>query len=377
MKVLLDASCLMKELTGIGVYVRDLLENMISMDSSIHYTIFMNALKGPTPEFEWNNEPNVTVVRRRIPGKVLLELWRNKYMFSIEKLASCSPDVFHSPNFLYQNSRSSRIVTTVHDLAFLKRKNYGDKYSGSYHRETLQKNISKASICTVVSDAVKNDLMEICGVPEHKIRVVHHGMNPAFHPPADKNKVTEKIVSIGYPENYLLSVGTIEPRKNFPLLVKAFSSIASSFPDLHLVIAGRPADGSSDLEKAIESSPVSDRITVCGYISFETLLNLYQGALAAVFPSWDEGFGFPALESVACGIPVFASDIPVYREVLGDVAWYFQPDSQDALRDCLKRVLSEPELMPDRQKAGLKRVQQFSWNAAARKHIDIYRSLMQ
>lgn len=375
MNVLIDASSLMKELTGIGVYVRELLDHMIPLDSSINYTVFLNALKGQTPRFAWDQLPNVRVVRRRFPGKVLLELWRHNSLPTIEKLAGVKPDLFHSPNFYYQTSRATKKVATVHDLAFMKRSGYGGRYSGQYHRETLLKNLDEIHHFTVVSASVKLDLMEICQIPSDRISVIHHGMNPVFRPGAvtDSGSSTRNI--IGYPNRYILSVGTIEPRKNLPHLVQAFDRFADRSPDMHLVIAGRFADGIGELEQAVERSSHSDRISLHGYVSFDTLLKLYQGAAATVFPSWDEGFGFPPLEAAACGVPVLASDIPVHREILGDTAWFFQPDSVDALVEEMTRCFNDDKGRQQRLQTGLNRARMFSWKSAAQRHIDLYRSI--
>lgn len=376
MIVLFDASCLMKELTGIGVYVRDLLREMIPLDPTVHYTVFMNAMKGPSPRFSWEDAPNVTIVRRRIPGRALLEIWKRGLFPSIERLAGCRPDVFHSPNFLYQKSQTGKTITTIHDLAFLKRADYGDRYAGKYHRETLQRNLARADHCIVVSQAVRRDLMELCRIPEEKISVIHHGMNPVFTP--DHNPVqTRKILDYNQiPGSYILTVGTIEPRKNMALLVRAFKPCADRWPDLHLVIAGKPSSGIPQVEKAIDEMRLGNRVTICGYVDLDTLLCLYRGAVSAVFPSWEEGFGFPPLEAAACGIPVLASDIPVHREVMGDSALYFQPDSIEDLTRTLMNYLSAHDCSPILNEAGIRTAARYSWRTAAGRHLDVYRNLL-
>lgn len=373
MIVLFDGSCLMKELTGIGVYVRDLLEHMIPMDSTIQYVVFMNALKDRTPRFSWEAAPHVRIVRRRIPGKLLLELWRRNAPPAIETLAGCRPDLFHSPNFLYQRTRRTPVLTTIHDLAFLKRTGYGSRYAGRFHRETLVKNIQRARHCIVVSRTVADDLQQLCGIDRSRITVIHHGLNPVFKPllPGAPRHTSPG----GIPAKFLLTVGSVEPRKNIPVLVRSFGRIAADDPDLHLVIAGRRADGIPDVDTAVREAGISDRVIITGYIGLDELVSLYQHALAAVFPSWEEGFGFPALEALACGTPVLASDIPVHREILGDAVWFFEPDSIEALETELRNVLSSPEIRTARRDSGLQRAGEYSWTSAAKKHLAVYRSL--
>ncbi len=375
MELLFDASCLMKDLTGVGVYVRDLLREMIPMDPSIRYTIFLNALKGPLPRVSWGTAPNVTLVRRRIPGRALLEIWRRGLPPSIERLAGCRPEVFHSPNFFYQKSRIARTVTTIHDLAFLKRTTYGDRYAGKYHRETLMKNLNRVDHCIVVSESVRDDLMQLCEVPERKISVIHHGMIPDFTPDDNPAQTRRILDSEQIPQQYLLTVGTVEPRKNMALLVRAFKKISGIWPDLHLVIAGKPSSGLLQVENAIEETGLGTKVHVCGYVELDTLISLYRGAIAAVFPSWDEGFGFPPLEAAGCGIPVLVSDIPVHREILADAAVYFQPDSLESLEQSMSNCLVPEFPRSERVASGIRRAAIYSWKTAARRHIDVYRDL--
>jgi len=146
-----------------------------SIKSENYFTLFMNALKGKTPQITL--EDNFKVVRRHIPGKMLLEIWRRFRWPLIETLAnSRNADIFHSPNFFYQATQCKRIVVTIHDLAFLKETNYGSRYSGKYHRETLLKRLSDITKIIVVSNTVKHDVLELCKVPEEKIEVIHHGL---------------------------------------------------------------------------------------------------------------------------------------------------------------------------------------------------------
>ncbi len=374
MHVLIDASSLMKELTGIGVYTRNLLNYMIPAAPEIQFTIFMNALKGPTPAIAWAKFDNVRIVRRRIPGKILLECWRREYPPSIEFLSGIrDSDVFHSPNFLYQKSKSARIIATVHDLAFMKQLDYGSRYSGQYHRITLKKNIRKADHIIVVTNAVKEDLIQVYRVDPQRISVIHHGLDPQYKPSEDVEHLCHTLRSNKIPDNYVLSVGTLEARKNFPFLIRAFSKISTQFPDLHLILAGRPADALQDIEDTISECGIRDRVILTGYIELAQLISLYQGARIAVFPSWDEGFGFPPLEAAACSTPVLASNIAAHHEVLEESAWYFSPTQPDELESLLLKLLSDSNLIQERSQIGIDRAREFSWQEAAKSHIAIYK----
>lgn len=376
MEILIDASSLMKELTGVGIYLYNLLEKVITLDTSVRFTIFLNALKGQTPHFPWENANNVKIVRKRIPGKMLLEWWRRGLSPCVETLSGCKPDIFHSPNFFYQKSFTPRIVTTLHDLAFFKRENYGGRYSGRFHREMILRNIKKIDHYIVPSEVVKQDLMVLLKIPEKSISVIRHGINPVFsirEHTIDNEKISHNLL---FPNRYVLTVGTIEPRKNMPLLIQAFRKTASLYPDIHLVIVGKPAEGMDELLEAIDSANLSDRTHLLGYVPLEILVDLYRRAILAVFPSWDEGFGFPPLEALACGAPVLVSDIPVHREILGEAAAYFEPDNLRDLEDMLISALEKPESFIMKKAEAQRQTRLYSWDQAAAQHLEVYRKVI-
>jgi glycosyltransferase involved in cell wall biosynthesis len=376
MHILIDASCLLKELTGIGVYARHLLENMIPMDPEINYTLFLNALKGPIPDYSFFGYPHVKTVRRHYPGKLLLESWRTLDIPRIDLLARArNVDIFHSPNFLYQPVRCNHIVATVHDIAFLKKMDYGSRYSGQYHRETLQKNLGYASRIIVVSGAVKSDLIEYCRIKEDIIRVIQHGVNPRFKPTDDRKLAKEKLRQKGFPDKFLLSVGTVEPRKNFSTLISAYAALITKYPDLKLVVAGKLAEAKKEVDVLIRTFGLEGRVHFLGYIEDDLLAILYASAEISVFPSWDEGFGLPLIEAAASGSAVLASDIAAHREVLGESGLFFPPTDCTQLIYLLEQILQKPALQKEYREKALKRALLFSWEKAARHHLAVYREL--
>ncbi len=374
MHILIDASCLMKNLTGVGVYANHLLQTIIPLDPGIRYTLFMNAFKGPMPEFGFSRYSNVRIVRRRVPGKLVLELWRHGLPPSIEWLSSAkNVDLFHSPNFLYQTTHISNIITTVHDIAFLKNPRYGSRYSGAYHREILPKRINRSKLIVVCSNAVKTDLIHFCHIPENKIRVIHHGLNPDFRPGQDIKSVSSALSTYGISSDYILSVGTLEPRKNFPLLIQSFAELSRKYDRLQLVIAGKPADASDVIRDHIQKQRIGDRVIVLGYVPHDILIRLYQCAQMAVFPALEEGFGFGPLEAAACGIPVIASDIPAHREVMADAAVYFMLDDPGTLTSAIDHLLLDSEKRQQQIHRASSRVITFSWQQNAIQHLQVYK----
>jgi glycosyltransferase involved in cell wall biosynthesis len=376
MKVLIDAGSLMKELTGVGVYVKNLLNEMIPLDKSVQYYVFLNAFKGKTPQFKWQNESNVTFIRKKIPGKLLLELWRKDFPPAIESLAGCIPDVFHSTNFFYHRTVCKNVVATIHDLAFVKRMDYGDRYSGAFHRQILTKKLNKIKHFIVVSKTVKQDLERYFQIPGDLISVIHHGIHPRLLSSDNSIESNSFQTADELPENFLLFVGTVEPRKNIPLLIKAFKGISNRFSDVHLVIVGRAADGMQSVRDTVDETHLHSKVHVKGYVDDEALDRIYKKALLAVFPSWDEGFGFPPLEAMTYQIPVLASDIPVHQEMLGKHANYFSTDSQDSLQSGLLNALSNLQTDKSRLESAAEHASSFTWKQSAEQHLEVYKKVL-
>ncbi len=373
MKILIDASCLMKELTGVGVYTQHFLDALFKIDFENTFNLFFNAMKGELPLMTRSISERVTIRRRRFPGKLLLEHWRRFRWPTIEILAgSGSVDIFHSPNFLYQPSTCRNVVTTVHDVAFLKSATYGARYAGSYHRDLLKENIMRARHIITVSGAVRNDLIDLFDLEESRVTVIYHGIDPEFHETDDPEEVRHRLRKAGYPEHYILSVGTIEPRKNFPFLVRAFHKAMRDCGSIRLVIVGRHAEGAPEILRLIHELNLEDRVMLPGYVPGFLLPDLYRGADLCLFPSWDEGFGIPPIEAAACGAPIAVSDIPVFHEILDDAALYFPLDEVDTCAAWIRQAVQDADFTAIRRESGRLLPGRYSWDEAARKHLRVY-----
>jgi glycosyltransferase involved in cell wall biosynthesis len=374
MHVLFDASSLMKNISGVGVYALNLVANFLKAPSDVSFHFFLNALKGRSPECFQQAPPLTRITRRRLPGKVLLEVWKRWNWPKIEDLArEAQADIFHSPNFLYQPTRIKRIITTIHDVAFLKAPTYGSRYAGQFHRQTLMRNLAAAASIITVSQSVKRDIINLCKVEPGKITVIPNGVDPRFEPARDPDSIRKQLGLQGYPSDFILSVGTLEPRKNFPSLVHAFASITKKLPDWKLLIAGQYAEDRDRIKQTISDCGLGGKVILTGYIEMAFLIRLVQAARLAVFPSWDEGFGIPPLEAIACGVPVVASDIPVHREILQDAVFYSDAVTPNSLSETIMMALEDSAMKEIRRQKGLELVHRFSWAESARLHLELYR----
>lgn len=226
-----------------------------------------------------------------------------------------------------------------------------------------------------ISDRSASDLAAM-GVPRDRIRVVYPGITPDFHPVADAVAARRVLDKYGLdPSGYVLSVGMILPRKNLLGHLAAFERYVTARPEsrLRFVVVGAAVRESPAILKAIESSPVRQRIVLTGYVPAGDMPVLYGSAAAFLYCSLYEGFGLPPIEAMACGAPVIASNTTALPEVCGDGALLVDPTNVEAIADALNRVVGDDAFRAALVQRGLTRARRFAWEESARRHIAAYR----
>ena len=280
-------------------------------------------------------------------------------------------DVLFAPNFVPPPTRASRIVLTVHDLAFRLDPD-GAPAGTRVWLEGLPRALDRASRVLVPSECTRRDLLRAFGVDAGRVRVTPLGVDRDRYRPARPERVAEARARFGIEGPYVLFVGAIEPRKNLPLLVRAFARVApgpSAAP--RLVIAGSGVswnpEGPERLSRALEEvpDPVAARVTVTGYVGPDAKVALLTGAEALVFPSTYEGFGLPVLEAMACGTPVLTSNTSALSEVAGDAALRVDPADEQAVAAAMEDLLVDGALRVAHRAKGLARAAEFDWDATA------------
>jgi glycosyltransferase involved in cell wall biosynthesis len=274
--------------------------------------------------------------------------------------------VYFAPNFLGVFGRAFRTVITVHDMAYHV---YPECALPAMRRALsryLPEHVERAHTVLADSEATKRDIIRILGTPAEKIAVVPLAVGPSFRPILDVTKREAVRHKYGLPESYILYVGTVEPRKNLPVLLNAFSRLARTPGFRHrLVVVGAAGWHANSVLKEIEHLQSQGLLTYLGYVHDEDLPTVYSLADLFVFPSLYEGFGIPPLEAMACGVPVICSDSSSLPEVVGDAAILVAPRKGDDLFDAIGRVLDDRDVSEDLRIRGLSRVKQFSWSATA------------
>ena len=397
MRVGLDATPLLGPRTGVGRYVAGLVEAMTELPGGEPAEIVL-------VPFTWRGTADLARVapaarrvrrrRRRLPMRLLQAAWAALPVPPVEWLAG-QVDVFHATNFVAPPARRAATVVTVHDLTYLRYPELVAAASARF-RDLVPRALGRgATVCTPTA-AVGAEVADAYRLPPERLVVTPLGVGPAWRAAAPADAAW--LAANGLPERYLLFVGSREPRKNLPTLLAAYRELLADAPG-HPV--GGVAGGGAPRSRGVPRTPPAggvpplvlvgpagwgealdlaglpaEAVRTPGYLPEDDLARVVAGAAALVFPSWYEGFGLPALEALACGTPVVATDLPALREVLGDQAELVPPGDAAAMADALARVLGDPGGEPARA-ARRARAAAFTWAACARATLSAYRRALE
>jgi glycosyltransferase involved in cell wall biosynthesis len=366
MKIGIDISQLAFPGSGSAVYTENLVKNLLK-DERNEYVLFFSSLRRKflISNFEFLNKskiqnPNFQIKTFKFPPLLLEQLWNRFHVLPIEKLIG-KIDVFHTSDWLEPPSRCPK-VTTIHDLIIYKYPETFQRRGGHDIVANLKRKLAwvkkESALIIAVSESTKQDIIEILKIPTKKIRVIHEACSTEFTEKSAED--TEKIKKkYGIKGDYLLAVGTLEPRKNLKRVIEAFSKVQSAKCKVQsLVIAGKFGWGNQQ-----------SAIKFLGYVLQEDLPGLYAGAEAFVYPSLYEGFGLPILEAMACGCPVVTSNVSSMPEVAGEAAVLVNPEEVNDIARGIQETLENREELIEKGKA---RAQEFSWEKTARETLKVY-----
>ncbi len=269
----------------------------------------------------------------------------------------------------------SRQVCTIHDIIPIDRPEWFNARFAAWYNWLLPKLVHRVQHIIAVSEFTKRRLVERLGVAPSKVTVVWNGVDAQFTPRSSEEiESMRRELSIGG-RPYLLSVGSLEPRKNLQALLAAWRGIAPKLPDdIDLVVVG--AKGASLVFSDAKLGEIPPRVRLTGYVAQEQLPALYSGAMALVYPSLYEGFGLPPLEAMACGTPVVTSCTSSLPEVVADAAVLVDPASPESIAEGIQRVVLNPSLRVELRERGLARARGISWDRSAEETRKVIASLL-
>ncbi len=360
----------LRQRAGIGRYTRGIVSALAKLDSPHQYTLVVS---NDSPLENLPSFPkNFTVKVLPLSERWLTILWhRANLPLWIDRWAGRF-DLFHSPDFVLPPLASAPGLLTVHDLSFMKHPDGALPKLRDWLLKVVPKSVARAAHVLADSESTGRDLQELLHVPAKKISVVGAGVEPRFHPITNEAMLASVRQKYRLPENFVLGVGTLEPRKNFTGLIAAFDKIAADAPDLHLVIAGGKGWLYEPIFAAAEASSASERIHLIGFVADEDLPALYSMARVFAYPSFYEGFGIPILEAMACGTPVITADNSSLPEVGGDPVLLVDADDIDTLAQTILLVHTTDHFQTRCVPKGIERAAQFTWERAAQKLLAVY-----
>jgi len=264
-------------------------------------------------------------------------------------------------------------VVTVHDISYARAPELFSRRDRTLLR-FVRGSVRRADRVIAVSEFTRGDASELYGLDPAKIVAIPNGVGAAFHPvEGAKERVFHRF---GIDRPYVLCVGALQPRKNVPLAIEAYAQVAGRGTDCEFVVAGGDRGGRLDVLDAILRTGLTGRIHLVGRVEDAELPALYSGARALIFPSLYEGFGLPALEAMACGTPVVASNTTGLAEAVGDAGLTVDPRNAEELADAVRRLLDDSALSDRLVAAGLARAAEFTWGRTAAATAAVYREVL-
>jgi glycosyltransferase involved in cell wall biosynthesis len=307
------------------------------------------------------------VSRRNRLGRIA---WEQIYL--PQQVRRLGLDVLHSPTGIAPLRLGEESVVTLHDLAYLRYPELFTRSHGYYLRQMLSRSAARASAVITDSETVRKEIAEELSISSKKIKAIPLGVDSLFHPIEEEEPHESLRKSRDLPEEFILALGTVEPRKNLLVLIDAFEKIRKEEPQLGLVLVGRRGWKEEPVFEKIERMNLWGSIRWTGFLPRESLPVIYSMASVCASLSVYEGFGLPALEAMACGAPVVLSDIPVYREWAGRAAEFTDPHDPEAVAETLLRLYRDRDAQQRQRAEGLELAGKLTWECCARETVAVY-----
>lgn len=377
MKISVDVQPLLSgNKTGIGFYETEVLNALSELDNNNEYYLNFFSLR--------NTRSKIECAEKLFGGKGKIQICKWASYSVVKKLWYLFPvpykcffreetDVslffnYYVPPFTY-----GKTITVIHDMTVKDMPETMSTKTRFALSHTLKQSIKRADKIVTVSEFSRERISYYYDIPIEKIEIVTNGYREdMFHNNYGKNKIDSVKLKYKITGDYLLYLGTLEPRKNIERLIKAFAQLKRDLSDCHkLVLAGGKGWLYDSIFETVKRLNLEQDVIFTGYVEDKDVPLLMSGALVFCFPSLYEGFGIPPLEAMACGTPVITSNTSSLPEVVGDAAILVDPLSVDSISDALKKVVGDESLRREMSKKGLEQCRKFSWRKSAETLLDI------
>lgn len=367
MNIAIDAHSVGAGLGGNETYVTNLIEALAEIDRDNRYTLYVTK-KAAVERFA-NRWPNVSLRLTlphtplvRIPLTLTLELRRRPV--DILHVQYTAPPFTPCP-----------VVNTIHDLSFEHLPETFKRRSWRQMRLTIRRSAQNAAHIITDSNYSRDDILKTYGLDPECVTATPLAASSRFQPITDYAEIERVRQRYGILGDYLLTVGSIQPRKNMPRLIRAFAALCHERNEAEipmLVVTGKRAWLYEETLEAAENSIVKERILFTGYVPDKDLPALYSGARCFVYPSYFEGFGIPALEAMRCGTPTITGNLTCFPEIVGDAGLLVDPFDERALVDAMRELLSNNTRREQLKEKGIRRAALYDWKQTAQQTLAIY-----
>jgi len=368
MKIVINATPIRSPLTGVGNYTYNLITEFQRLKPDFDYTFYYGYFTEKLKFYPKKGKTfyHIKEFAKKIP---LLSSYTRSVIDGLVYCHRKKYDLYFEPNFIPLGIKAKKTVTTVYDFSFFLHPEWHPKARVNYFSKNFFKRIEKSDSIITISKYVEREAQEILKIKGCRIVTVYPGFSDIYRAIEDE-KIRARL-----PENYILFVGSIEPRKNLFSLLKAYLLLQEYIrKDFKLLLVGFKGWGNREIGELLDK--LKGAVDYLGYVNNEELANLYRGASCFVYPSLYEGFGLPPLEAMACGCPVVTSNVTSLPEVCGDAAYYVDPYDVESIAEGMDKVLTDEAMKRNLIERGLGRVKLFSGKKAAKEHLEVFEEVM-
>jgi len=372
-RIAIDATALPVKPVGAGNYIVHLTRSLAALESGFEWIIFVQRASRNVLGVEPRKDLKIVELDDKPPAARLV--WEQARFPAL--IRQMGVDLLHSPHYTRPVFLSCRSVVTFHDMTFFLFPHLHTRSKRIFFPLAMQMSKRRADLLIADSESTRQDAIRILKISPEKIVTVPLGVSPDFRPITDcalKDEVRRKYK---LPDQFILFVGLVEPRKNLPLLLDAYYQVCKQGDAPPLVITGRRGWMYEQVFEQIRSLGLQEKVHFTGYVSSQELPIVYNLAEVFVYPSLYEGFGFPPLEAMACGTPVITSAVSSMPEYVGSAGILVPPGDQTALAGALRNVLDDEKLRRELKRKGPEQAAKYTWERTARQTLQLYRQVLQ
>ncbi len=367
LRIGLDYTSAIHQVAGIGRYTRELVNALTVANKDYEYRLFAAGatdVERPALPHNWQWCP--TGLTRRWLERVW---YRLRLPLPVEAWTG-RVDLFHAPDFVLPILLpKTQTIVTIHDLSFVRQPDSTMPGMAAYLNRWVPRSVQQADQVIAVSEATRQDLIELYHTPPNKIKVLYHGVSPNFKPVDNLARLADIRQRYGLGEHpFILSVGTLQPRKNYVRLIQAYAMVRQklALASPNLVIVGQKGWHYEEIFDEVNRWQLASHIHFLGFVEDSDLAALYSAARLFIYPSLYEGFGLPVLEAMACGTPVVAANLSALPEVVGSAGWLINPYDVKGMAESMAQLLTDEPLRQQFIQDGFKQAARFTWTNMAR-----------